>query len=220
MSSEVDICNLALSNLGDEATVTSIDPAEGSAQADRCATFYPMARDELLETHAWPFAKSRVALAERVNPTRQWAYCYAAPANLLRVLAVQSVDAPDDEVAFVIDERLKPGLGSMLATTDPFDIESHPDDGELVIYTNTPQAMVRYTRRMQDTTKFSPLFTTALAALLSSKLAGSVVRGEAGRAAARDWLNVAQRYVAQAALSAANQGTRRQRFTPKHLAAR
>ena len=33
MSSVVDICNIALSRLGDRATVTSIDPPEGSAQA-------------------------------------------------------------------------------------------------------------------------------------------------------------------------------------------
>ena len=33
MASEVDICNLALAHLGDAATVSSINPPEGSIQA-------------------------------------------------------------------------------------------------------------------------------------------------------------------------------------------
>ena len=40
MASEVEICNLALARLGDAATVVSIDPPEGSAQAEHCAMFY------------------------------------------------------------------------------------------------------------------------------------------------------------------------------------
>lgn len=52
MASEVDICNLALARLGDNATVASIDPPEGSAQAEHCARFYAIARDSLLEMHA------------------------------------------------------------------------------------------------------------------------------------------------------------------------
>ena len=48
MPSEVDICNLALGHLGDSATVATIDPPEGSAQAEHCARFYPIARDARL----------------------------------------------------------------------------------------------------------------------------------------------------------------------------
>ena len=60
MASEVEICNLALARLGDAATVVSIDPPEGSAQAEHCAMFYPMARDTLLAQHPWGFAQRRV----------------------------------------------------------------------------------------------------------------------------------------------------------------
>ena len=51
MASVVDICNQALSHLGDSATVASIDPPEGSAQAEHCARFYPAALAALLEMH-------------------------------------------------------------------------------------------------------------------------------------------------------------------------
>ena len=37
-----------LGHIGDAATVSSINPPEGSAQAEHCARFYPIARDALL----------------------------------------------------------------------------------------------------------------------------------------------------------------------------
>ena len=36
MSSDVDICNLALARLGDEANIVSISPPDQSAQAGYC----------------------------------------------------------------------------------------------------------------------------------------------------------------------------------------
>ena len=63
MSSVIDICNLALSHLGDTATVASIDPPEGSAQAEHCSRFYPVARDAMLELFNWKFATRRATLA-------------------------------------------------------------------------------------------------------------------------------------------------------------
>ena len=36
MASDVQICNIALAHLGDTATVASINPPEGSAQAEHC----------------------------------------------------------------------------------------------------------------------------------------------------------------------------------------
>ena len=43
MATSVDICNLALSILGDDATVVSITPPAGSDQAGHCARWYPVA---------------------------------------------------------------------------------------------------------------------------------------------------------------------------------
>ena len=45
MATEVDICNIALAHLGDDATIASLSPPEGSAQAEKAARFYPIARN-------------------------------------------------------------------------------------------------------------------------------------------------------------------------------
>lgn len=173
MASEVSICNVALSHLGDKATVTSIDPPEGSAQADHCAQFYPLARDALLEVHDWKFARRRIALANVANPSTTWRYAYAVPRNMLRARAILAADAPDDVAS----------LGQY--TPQRYEIEAL-DDGTEVILTNQPQATLRYTVRVEDATKFSPLFTQAMGWMLASMLAGPVLKGSEGRAAARE----------------------------------
>jgi hypothetical protein len=96
MASEIDICNLALSHLGDNATVASIDPPEGSAQAEHCARFYPMARDALLELHHWKFATRRANLALLNAESWSWSYAYAAPSLTLKLLAVLPAGASSD----------------------------------------------------------------------------------------------------------------------------
>jgi hypothetical protein len=96
MSSEVEICNLALAHLGDSATVASIDPPEGSSQAEHCQRWYPIARNALLEMHEWGFATTRALLAEVVNPFPQWRRAYARPSDCLKVLAVLPADAASD----------------------------------------------------------------------------------------------------------------------------
>ncbi len=162
MASEVEICNTSLAMLGDEATVVSIDPPEGSAQADHCRIFYPMARDSLLELHDWNFATTRAPLAALVNDRTEWAHRYALPAQMLRARVVLAPGAPEQSEG------------------KPFAVESLPD-GTGVLYTNQHGAHLLYTRRVVDSTKFTPLFVEALAVLLASKLAGPVLKGAEGR---------------------------------------
>jgi hypothetical protein len=160
MASVVDICNLALAHLGDEATVSSISPSDGSAQADHCVRFYPIARDVLLELHDWNFARRRTAMAETANtPPDVWAYEYAMPANVIRVRAVLDESGDED----------KPRR--FLQGTDA--------NGAKVIWTNEPSATLLYTHAITDTTKFSGLFVNALSYLLASYLAGPITKSVA-----------------------------------------
>lgn len=186
MASEVDISNLALAHLGDSAIVASINPPDGSAQASHCARFYPMARDALLEMHDWGFATKRLLLAQVANPASTWAYCYAAPTDLVNTIAVLDSEAMDDvsvqlAVSNIWGDVVIPTGGDY--TPAEFSLESAAD-GSDVIYTNQPAALLRYVARVTDTTKFSPLFVDCLSWSLASMLAGPIVKGEAGQAEA------------------------------------
>lgn len=171
MASAIDICNQALSHLGDSATVASIDPPEGSAQAEHCARFYPMALAALLELHQWAFATRRATLAEVANPSTSWAYAYAFPANTVNLISVLAPDALDD-------------YSSEAYTPQDFSPEIDALGNDIIL-TNQPNAVLRYTELVSDTSKFTPLFVECLGWLLASKLAGPVLKGETGMAAAQ-----------------------------------
>lgn len=198
MASVLDICNISLANLGDAATVSSIDPPEGSAQAEHCARFYPIARDTLLEMHDWAFASKRAPLAPLTNPVTQWTYCYACPADMINPIAVLDSAATDDLASVIpwanpqFAEWYGYGSTPIVGTPSqqPYTHESL-SDGTPVIYTNQASALLRYTARVEDTTRFSPLFVRLLAAYMSSLLAGPVLKGDAGVAAAARWSTIA-----------------------------
>lgn len=177
MTTETSICNLALAHLGDEATVASIDPPEGSAQAQHCATFYPIARDALQEMHDWSFCTTRKALAlVSGTPISGWELIYGRPSNAVKILSLFEAGSLDD------------------TNPQPFDTESL-NDGTEVILSNTPSAVCRYIFQVTDPSKFSPLFVEGLAWLLAAHLAGPVLKGETGRIAAQTCLGQAQSYI-------------------------
>ena len=201
MASVVDICNLALARLGDNATVASIDPPEGSAQAEHCARFYAIARDSLLEMHAWKFATRRVQLAKLTVPSWDWSFAYAEPTGALKLLGVLSATASNDD------------------ETQSYEAESDTN-GTAIILTNQEGASLRFVARVTDTTKFSPLFVDALAWLLASYLAGPVLKGDAGAAMAKACLQSFLLAFSNAKVSDANQRRVRSEHTPDWIAGR
>lgn len=198
MASEVDICNLALAHLGDAATVSSIDPPEGSAQAEHCARFYPIARDALLEMHTWGFATKRVQLAPVVNVWPEWDYAYAVPNNAVNLISVIPPDATDDYTQSV------PSSAGGDFVPKPFTSEIL-DDGTQVILTDLANAVLRYTTIIEDPTTFSPLFVVTLSWHLASFLAGPILKGEAGAAESKRCTMIMQQYMSQAKQSDAGQ---------------
>lgn len=200
MASEIDICNLALARLGDSATVSSISPPEGSAQAEHCKRFYPIARDALLELHDWHFATRRKALAAIAGDWDPWAYAYAPPADCMRVIAIVPPESPYSE-------------------TQPYERELGPV-GEAVILTDQEEAVARYVAKVTDTTRFSPLFVDVLAWVLASHLAGPLLKGDAGIKMTQQCYQVALAMLARATASDANQRKSGHEHTPAWISGR
>lgn len=219
MASAVDICNLALGHLGDTATVASIDPPEGSPQAEHCARFYPIARDSLLELHFWNFAMRRVQLAQLNMPWPEWRYAYALPADCMNAISVLPPDAYDDySTRFVPTDapyyahNYSPVIAAGRYVPQPYTIETLPD-GTGVLYTNTENAVLRYTAYVTDTAQFSPLFVMTLTWHLASMLAGPVIKGDQGAAEAKRCTAMMAQYLASAESSDANQ----RNVKPEHI---
>ena len=185
-SSEVDICNLALANIGDKASVTSISPSDGSHQADLCSRYYPMARDLLLERHRWDFSIRQTALVQLTNTRTEWDYAYKLPVDFSGAIAILAKDAQDDQIE------------QGVALPQPFAIEVD-NNFDRVLYTDMINASLRYTAKTTDSTKFSQSFIHALSWRLAAMLAGALIKGDAGAQAVQNATQMAEFYSNRAA---------------------
>jgi hypothetical protein len=204
MASEINICNLSLAHLGDSATVASINPPEGSAQAEHCQKFYPIARDTLLEMHAWSFSARRGTPAQLANTWPMWKYSYAYPSNAIEILSVLPPDAENDYSTTYRPSDATSGfayfsplVAAGMYMPQQFSIESN-ESGERVIYTNQENAVLRYRAYVTDTSKFSSLFVLTLSWHLSSMLAGPVLKGDAGSAESKRCASMMSAFLARA----------------------
>lgn len=186
-SKEIEICNLALAHIGDKASVTSLNPSDGSHQADLCARYYPLARDLCLERHRWDFTIRQSALVALSSSGRKdWEYAYELPSNFAGVIAVIPKDSLDDQIR----ESTK--------IPQPYAIELSADY-ERVIYCNLEDAVIRYQARVTDSSKFSQMFVYAVSWQLASMLAGALIKGDEGMGAVRNATQMAEFYMQRAA---------------------
>lgn len=177
MASEIDICNLALSHLGQSRQITAISPPDGSAEAALCARYYPFARDMMLEEHTWGFATRRVALALSGTASPKYEYSYAWPNQALKIQSILLEDS-DIPQSFAVESTV----------------------GGTFIYTDAEDAYAKYTVRVTDTNKFSNIFRMAISELLASFLAGPIIKGKAGQEVARALRSSAFTWYGRAAL--------------------
>jgi hypothetical protein len=158
MSSEVFICNLALSNIGKE---NISDLNETGAEAKACRQFYAHCRDTLLQVYPWRFAGKTQSMGQITNDKPgAWEYAYNRPNDCLKVRFVRE------------NYTLTPDANTPLPEPmgHPYEIE----DGK--VYCNLSPALLHYTWRITDPTKFPPLFLDALAWSLSARLAMPLTR--------------------------------------------
>lgn len=147
MANVIDICNLALSYLGQEQITSIIDPQSKTAQL--CALQYPMMRDAVLSEVEWTFASRRQMSGTPLAGAPVWGYAYAHALNndVLRVTFCS--DNTDEQMynpnfKWVVEDR------NILS------------DSSVIYY--------RYVQAMDDTSKFSPCFVQALAARMAAEM--------------------------------------------------
>ncbi len=182
MANVVTICNLALSRVGNKASVSSINPPDESTEAEACARFYPMALGTLLDAHNWSFATKMEPLAQRsgLDPG-PWRFVYGLPSDCRHVISVESLEEPPR--ALEGRWRHQPPVGYLNDRLDNCrknEFEVMSDGKGLALYTNVEDARVRYIMADPSAATFPAAFTEALSWLLASYLAGQTIRGEEG----------------------------------------
>jgi hypothetical protein len=154
MASEVDICNLALSHIGGDATISSL--SEQSEEAFHCNLLYPDLRDAVLRAHPWAFTTRHIALSDVGSPPGNWLYRYSYPSDCLVAREILQTTVAGDPIAFEV------------ALGDAYN--------SLVILTDLEAATLIYTHKVTNPLVFDPLFVQALAWRLAGELSMPLTR--------------------------------------------
>jgi hypothetical protein len=155
-ATQTTICNLALSKIGARKI---IDIFEESNEARACKMFYAGVLDDVLRSHRWNFAVTRVTLTEVASePAFGWAFGYQMPTDCLRVFEVNGWELSRREGNWEIEGRL--------------------------VMTNEDRADIRYVRRIEDVNLFDAIFVEAFA----TKLASAIVMPVSGNPGAHEQL--------------------------------
>lgn len=168
MASVVEICNMALSRIGNAQRIDSL--AEQSAQAEQCALFYEQTRDWVLRDMPWPFATKFVALAEvAVNPDPVHAHSYAFPPDCLFARRIVSQAIPGQYWPLAYEGFDLPRMPAI-----PFRVVQ--GESARLIATSVSPAGLEYTARVEDPGFFDPIFVSALAYKLGVEIAPALAR--------------------------------------------
>jgi len=157
MSSNTEICNIALSHLGVGKEISNLE-TEQSQGASACRRFYDTALEEVLRDFKWAFATKIEALALiESTPNEEWDYSYRYPTNCIAVRRILSGFRNDTRQSRV-----------------PYKIAF--DDSGRIIYSDEQDAKIEYTFRVEDPqyypSDFIMAFSYRLATLLAPRLTG------------------------------------------------
>lgn len=160
MSSKVEICNLALSHLGIAKEVQNLENDAGQ-EAQACRRFYDNARDETLRDFPWSFATkfATLAVVEDAVTTDEWTYAYRYPTDALKIRRILSGSRNDSRQSRV-----------------PYKIVQ--DTAGLLLYTDMEDAVMEYTVKTTETTKFPVDFVMALSYRIAYYIAPRLTGGD------------------------------------------
>lgn len=153
-SSDVDICNMALANIGGTPIMSM---KEQGKSADACRLRFEESRLQTLSACLWNFAsmwKRGVLMNVQAKPPYSRAYAY--PADALKLFEILR-DSPEDPKV-------------------PYEVTDNPDGEGKLIHTDHSAPVFVYNRDKTDPSDFSIEFREAMAWLLASKIAMPVTK--------------------------------------------
>ena len=165
MTSEVSICNLALSHIR-AGTIASLTEAGTAPEA--CALWYDVARDLALADIWWNFAGKTVVLAKQTEVPNEWSFGYAYPTDCLfarYITPTGKLRQEADRIAFEVAIN---------------------DAGNESILSNQDEACLTYTFQQTDPNKFHPHFVVALSYQLAVHIAVPIAGTSKGRVLRED----------------------------------
>lgn len=132
-----------------------------------CRRSYASVRDRLLQSYSWVFARKTETPAQLSERVPGWKYTYMLPDDCLKVIVVIGKDRRADW-DMEIECRNISDFSNMVELTE-YEVAGKE------LYANRDVVYVRYTARIEDSTKWAAIFTEALVILMAIEVALNVV---------------------------------------------
>lgn len=153
--SKVDICNMALANIG-QPPIQTLESRNPGASEKACKLRYDEARLEALAGNLWNFASMyRKGARLDIEAKYPYVYAFAFPADALQLFEIQ---------------RIKGDLPV------PFEVTDRPDQAGKLVHCDLASPTFVYTRDKEDPTTFDYDFIQAMSWLLASKIAMPITK--------------------------------------------
>ena len=169
MATNVDICNLAITQLGERGSITGINPPDGSDWAAQCSRYYPIALRRLFEEYDWSFSQTRARLNKLSSFDSElygYRFAYGLPSDCVRVTRVSKINEIDSTNPHMAE---KP---------NNYEIQFSTTTQNRILLTNVDEAFVQYTAYKDVPALFPTYFIEALVLGLSVYLVGPIKRSD------------------------------------------
>lgn len=203
MTSEVEICNLALSNIR-SGSINALD--ESSLQAQQCNLKYGLLRNRCLQDIPWSFNRRIEPLALTAHDVYNWAYGYQYPNECLKIHRLlgaheQLSNTEAEVVSRLIDSQILP----IRNVRRRVEHEVFNIDGDKIIAANESELRIEYSAKVTDPNLYSTDFILALSHLLAAEIAIPIVGAETGRQLRIDEMELYNSYLNSAIAIDANE---------------
>ncbi|WP_414553176.1 hypothetical protein [Stenotrophomonas forensis] len=170
MTSQVQICNLALGKLAQDITITSL--TERSKEARAFSRLWEPMRDLVLADRLWPWAimAQRLAVAAE-SPMPGWQIRYARPSDCITAIAVT------DDAGLRAGRRMSLWCEPNYCQRHGVPFEQVYGEQDTSLMCDLPEAWLVYVCRVTNTDRYPPHFVEALACKLAEESAPVVIGG-------------------------------------------
>lgn len=163
-TSEVNVVTMALAQLGETTTVSSILTPTTKAEK-LAALFYPRVRDSIFGSHKWSFATRRQALALTSSTRSGWAYVYSLPVDCQLAIALDlgyRNGSQLGDLANLGSTQRDPSWPLIPTARARFAIEASDDLSGRVLCCDVQDAGLAYVARVEDPSLWPQPFTDAV----------------------------------------------------------
>lgn len=234
--SAVNCCNISLLSIGARAQVSSINPSDGSTEADACATLFNFVYNQLARTAYWNCLRNQASLSLLAAaagtpenpqgttlpiPPTPWLYSYQLPSDCLQARYVLP-PFPNPQTGTSISPAMV-SVGPWVAGEFgqiPFKVAYGVDASNSpipILLTKLSQAQLVYTVNQPNPAIWDVLFQSAFVASLAAYLVPAL---SLNMALMQMQIQIADRIIGEARVRDGNEGSSQQDHTPDWMTAR